>query len=217
MRTRSNSWLLSGCFLLLLILTAAFLHARNKPEVLPPYQQLQSFPIIIGDSFGQDLPLSQEELDVLGDGEFMHRQYRSQAAPVIDLFIAFFPTQRTGSTIHSPQNCLPGAGWTPVEAGRILMPGLNGTKIPVNRYLIAKGLDRQFVLYWYQSHGRVVASEYWSKFYLVTDSIRMHRSDGALVRVITPLMRGESEESAQSRTEAFAQQVLPYLNSYIPR
>jgi EpsI family protein len=217
MKKPANSWALSGCFFAILILTAAFLHARNKPEVLPPYQSLQEFPIMIGESFGQDVPLSKDELDVLGDGEFMHRQYHSQAAPVVDLFIAFFPTQRTGSTIHSPQNCLPGAGWTPVESGRILMPGLNRTKMSVNRYLIAKGLDRQLVLYWYQSHGRVVASEYWSKFYLVTDSIRMHRSDGALVRVITPLMRGESEDSAQSRTEAFAQQLLPYLNSYIPR
>lgn len=217
MTSRPNSWLLSGCFLVLLTLTAVFLHARNKPEVLPPYQLLQSFPIVIGGNFGQDLPLTSEELEVLGDGEFMHRIYRSQAAPPVDFFVAFFPTQRTGSTIHSPQNCLPGAGWAPIQSGRISMPGLNGSTMSVNRYLIAKGLDRQLVLYWYQSHGRIVASEYWSKFYLVADSIRMHRSDGALVRVITPLMRGESEDTALARTEAFAQQALPYLNSYIPR
>jgi EpsI family protein len=217
MKKQSNEWVLSGCFLVLLLLTAAFLHARNKPEVLPAYQPLQSFPIVIGGNLGQDLPLSSEELEVLGDGEFLHRMYRPQASPPIDFFVAFFPTQRTGSTIHSPQNCLPGAGWTPVEAGRIQIPGLNGKTMSVNRYLIAKGLDRQLVLYWYQSHGRVVASEYWSKFYLVSDSIRMHRSDGALVRVITPLMRGEPEDGALARTEGFAQQVLPYLDSYIPR
>ena len=217
MSTRPNSWLLSGAFFVLLILTAAFLHARNKPEVLPRYQPLQSFPIIIGSAFGQDIPLSNEELEVLGDGEFLHRQYRSQAAPVVDFFVAFFPTQRTGSTIHSPQNCLPGAGWAPIQSGRILMPRPDGSTMSVNRYLIAKGLDRQLVLYWYQSHGRIVASEYWSKFYLVSDSIRMHRSDGALVRVITPLMRDEAEQSAFLRAETFAQQVLPYLDSYIPR
>ena len=217
MSKRPNSWLLSGCFLVLLILTAAFLHARNRPEVLPPYQRLQSFPIIIGGNFGQDLPLSSDELAVLGDGEFMHRIYRSPEAPPVDRFMAFFPTQRTGSTIHSPQNCLPGAGWTPIESGRILMPGPNGSKMSVNRYLIAKGLDRQLVLYWYQSHGRIVASEYWSKFYLVSDSIRMHRSDGALVRVITPLTRGEAEDSALTRAEVFAQEAVPYLNAYIPR
>lgn len=217
MKNSLNSWIRPLCFTALLAFTALFLHARNKPEVLPPYQSLDSFPTMIGGSFAQDIPLSKEELDVLGDGEFMHRLYRSQIAPPIDFFIAFFPTQRTGSTIHSPQNCLPGAGWTPVQSGHIQIPGPNGSMLSVNRYVIAKALDRQLVLYWYQSQGRVVASEYSSKFYLVADSIRRHRSDGALVRVITPMTRNESEDAAQARAVQFAQQTIPYLDSYIPR
>ena len=87
----------------------------------------------------------------------------------------------------------------------------------VNRYVIGKGLDRQLVLYWYQSHGRVVASEYAAKFYLVEDSIRMNRSDGALVRVVTSINRGETEAAAENRAVAFIHDFLPSLDSYIPR
>jgi EpsI family protein len=87
----------------------------------------------------------------------------------------------------------------------------------VNRYVIAKGLDQQIVLYWYQSHGRVVASEYWAKLYLVEDAIRLNRTDGALVRVITPVSSSESLESGERRAVAFATQLLPILDAYIPR
>jgi EpsI family protein len=88
--------------------------------------------------------------------------------------------------------------------------------ITVNRYVIAKGLDRKLVLYWYQAHGRVVASEYWAKFYLVADAIRMNRSDGALVRIITAVDRNEDIEHAQQRAVEFAQVILPSLDSCIP-
>ena len=89
--------------------------------------------------------------------------------------------------------------------------------LTVNRYVIAKGLDRQLVLYWYQSHGRVVASEYAAKFYLVADSIRMNRSDGALVRVVTSINPGETEIAAENHAVAFTESSLPVLDSYIPR
>jgi EpsI family protein len=87
----------------------------------------------------------------------------------------------------------------------------------INRYVIAKGLDHMLVLYWYQAHGRVVASEYWAKFYLVADAIRMNRSDGALVRIMTPIARNESPASAERRGIAFVQDVLPLLDRYIPQ
>ena len=103
----------------------------------------------------------------------------------IDLFLAYFPSQRTGNTMHSPQNCLPGAGWSMSGHRHIQIAGPSGPLI-VNLYIISKGTDRQVVLYWYQAHGRVVASEYWAKVYLVTDAISMNRTDGSLVRVITP-------------------------------
>jgi EpsI family protein len=171
----------------------------------------------IGRWTGKDVALSAEVLKVLGDGQFLTRVYRAPQEPKIDLYIAYYRSQRTGATIHSPLNCLPGAGWTPLAFSRIVIPGAGGPSMTVNRYIIGKGSDRQFVLYWYQAHGRIVASEYTAKFYLVSDSIRLNRSDGALVRVITPIQNGESPRLAELRAVDFAVQLDPLLDRYIPR
>ena len=88
---------------------------------------------------------------------------------------------------------------------------------PANRYVISKGESRQLVLYWYWAHDRGVASEYWAKVYLVADAMRMNRSDGALVRIITEMFPGETAEAAQARVAPFASEIVPLLNDYIPR
>ena len=84
----------------------------------------------------------------------------------------------------------------------------------VNEYLIQRGLDRQLVFYWYQGRGRVVASEYSSKFWMVADAISRNRTDGALVRVITPIQGNEGE--ARDRLENFTRLVFPRLDAFIP-
>ena len=134
----------------------------------------------------------------------------------MNLYIAFFPSQRTGDTIHSPRNCLPGAGWVPTESGRIMIPTGTGKSIEANRYIVTQGLDQMLVLYWYQSHGRTTPSEYWAKYYLVTDSLRLNRTDGALVRVITAIGKNENAQQAEARAVKFSEAILPRLNKYIP-
>ena len=133
--------------------------------------------------------------------------------------IGYWQSQKQGDTIHSPQNCLPGAGWLPVSQGQLTMPrpGGEGT-ISVNRYVIQKGLDRQMVLYWYQSHGRIVASEYWGKVFLVTDAVRLNRTDGAVIRVITPIIGDGSgaEAAAETRAAGFTRDLLPLLDQFLP-
>jgi EpsI family protein len=171
----------------------------------------------VGDWQGRDIPIPQWALDVLGAGEFLERDYRRALdEPSVDLFLAYFPSQRMGSTIHSPQNCLPGSGWTPAEFARVDLARPGGGNIKVNRYVLAKGLDHLLVFYWYQAHGRAVANEYWAKFYLVADAIRMNRSDGAMIRVMMPIGRNESQASAEQRGVAFVQDLLPLLGRYIP-
>lgn len=101
----------------------------------------------------------------------------------------------------------------PVESGRTVIPDAAGAPIEVNRYVIQKGLEKQVVLYWYQSHGRVIASEYWAKVYLV-DAIRMNRTDGALVRVISPAV--DSEQAAEQRSIDFVRALIPHLNRHLP-
>jgi len=196
--------------------TAVLLYARNSSEIIPARQPLASFPHTLGDWSSTDEPLSQDVLSVLGPGDFLLRDYQTPRFDV-GLFIAYFPSQRAGDAIHSPKNCLPGAGWTPVSADRITVNVPGHVPFPANRYLIAKGEERQLVLYWFLAHDRIVASEYAAKFYLVTDSIRERRSDGSMIRVTTAVAPGETPEAAQQRLLAFAGQVVPVISSYVPR
>jgi len=201
-----------------LILGAAiFLQARGQREVFPPRVPLKSFPSQLGPWSSTEIPIDKETLDVLGPGDFLLRSYQQDAQPYVDLFIAYFPSQRTGDTIHSPKNCLPGAGWTPAESGRIMLSLPGHIPFLANRYVIVKGDSRQLVLYWYWAHDRGVASEYWAKFYLVADSMRLNRSDGALVRITTAMDPQDTTDAAQQRLLSFAGYVVPLLSSYIPR
>ena len=207
------------CASVLIVVTAVFLRAHSHGEVFPPRQPLQSFPQQLGDWTGTDVAMDKDTLQVLGPGDFLLRIYNSEDrnVPYVDLFIAYFPSQRAGDTIHSPKNCLPGAGWAPIESGRIELAVAGHSPFPVNRYVISKGESRQLVLYWYWAHDRGVASEYWAKYYLVADSIALNRSDGSLVRITTPLLRGESVDQAQQRMMPFVADVVPRLQNYIPR
>lgn len=206
-----------GAVVVLLAGTVVFLYARGSRDVIPPREPLAQLPITIAGWSGRDFPIDQETLDVLGHGDFLSRNYisKSQSAP-IDLFIGYFPTQRTGSTIHSPKNCLPGSGWSFDSSRYVDLKDANGKVHRVGEYVISNGLAKEFVIYWYEAHGRSVASEYWAKIYLVTDAIRMNRTDGSLVRIITPILPSEGESQAKSRAEGFARLLEPMLTRFIP-
>lgn len=204
---------------LLVASAAIFLQARSRSEVFPPRLPLQSFPQQLGAWTSTDIPIEKEVLDILGPGDFLLRVYQNpeKPEPAVGLFIAYFRSQRVGDTIHSPQHCLPGAGWTPVENTRVALTMPGHQPFLANRYVIAKGDARQIVLYWYWAHDRGVASEYWAKYYLVADSIKMNRSDGALVRLTSVIQPGETADAAQQRILPFTNSLLPLLDSYIPR
>jgi len=203
---------------ILLAGAALVLEARNGAEIIPQRPPLASFPRTLDGWNSSDVQITQDVRDVLGPGDFLLRDYRDASSNRdVYLFIAYFASQRAGDTIHSPKNCLPGAGWAPIQTGRITIEAPGHAPFQANRYLIAKSDDRQLVLYWYWAHNRAVASEYAAKFYLVTDSIRMHRTDGSLVRLSMPLAPGESVENAQQSLVAWAGKVVPLLDTYIPR
>ena len=224
MKSKNLSWSRTLPVLALLLLTALLLHSRSQAEILPPRQPMASFPTElsgwqgkVGKWQGAIVQIPSWALEVLGKGEFAERSFRRRPGePPVDLFMAYFPSQRMGSTMHSPQNCLPGSGWTPIENSRVSLTSPERAAMTVNRYIVAKGDNRLLVYYWYQEHGRVVASEYWSKFYLVADSIRFNRSDGALVRVSTPISPQETVKDAEQRSKAFIGDVVPILNNFIP-
>ena len=203
----------------LIALTAILLQARGRTEIIANRLPLSSFPAQLGNWDSTQIELDNETLAILGAGDFLERVYQNPASklPAIDLFLAYFPSQRTGDTIHSPQHCLPGAGWNPEENTRVTLSLPGHGPFPANRYVIAKGDARKLVLYWYWAHDRGVASEYWAKYYLVKDSIRMNRSDGALVRIVSDMFPGETPDAAQQRILPFASAVGPLLDDYIPR
>lgn len=201
----------------LLLVTAGLLQARGRVELQPKAADLESVPFHLGDWQGRPERINAEVREVLGDGHFLSRIYTSPVEQPVDLFIAYYSSQRSGDTIHSPKNCLPGSGWMPLESDRVWIEVAPSQSIRVNRYVVAQGMDRQLVMYWYQAHGRVTPSEYAAKFYLVADSIRMNRSDGGMVRLVTPILPNETMAQSQARAVRFARDLYPMLNNYIPK
>ncbi|MGP0019203.1 MAG: exosortase C-terminal domain/associated protein EpsI [Candidatus Sulfotelmatobacter sp.] len=205
------------CAAVLIGFTAILL--RDRKEIVLEHRPLESFPRQLGAWTGSDREIDKETRDTLGAGDFLLRDYSPQVdtEPEVNLFIAYFPSQRSGDTIHSPRNCLPGNGWLPAENERITLSVPGHAPFPANRYVVTKGDSRLLVLYWYWAHDRGVASEYWAKYYLVADAIRMNRSDGALVRIVISMVPGETSEAAQQRVMPFCSRVVALLDDYIPR
>jgi EpsI family protein len=194
----------------------------QRTERVPPHQPLNTFPMALDAWRGQnEAPLTDKELAILGADDYLVRSYFAQKKAV-GLYIGYWESQKRGDTVHSPLNCLPGSGWEPLSRRfmQIAVKGADNSPrdIEVNRYVIQKGLDRQLVLYWYQSHDRVVASEYWGKFYLVADAVRLSRSDTAIVRVISPIADAtpEAEQAAEGVGVEFVQRIFPTLANHVP-
>ncbi len=207
----------------LLLGGAGYTGYQREAEVLPDRPALTTLPMQLQRWQGRnDPPFDDEILAQLGVDEYVMRSYLAPTEPIVSLYVGFYESQRQGDTIHSPLNCLPGAGWLPMHQGRasfdVADASAHARHITVNEVVIQKGLDRHLVLYWYQSHGRVVASEYTSKLYMVADAIKLNRTDASLVRVITPIT-GETAadvEAASRRAQAFAKGIFPSLSRVIP-
>jgi EpsI family protein len=158
-------------------------------------------------------PFANDAVAQLGVDDYTNRFYVSEGATPIAVYVGYYSSQREGDTIHSPRNCLPGAGWSAMEAGRQDLSTANG-HVTVNRYVIAKGLDRQMVLYWYQGRNRVIANEYENKLLLMLDAGTLHRTNGGLVRLMTPI--AGSPGGAAEELTSFATALLPLLSHYLP-
>ncbi len=202
---------------LLLAGTALILQARGNKDRIPVSESLLQVPRTIAGWAGSDVQIDQQSLDILGAGDFLSRVYIQDGRSLpIGLFIGYFASQRTGVSIHSPKHCLPGAGWGFESSRYVDLKDVNGKAHQVGEYIIANGDNRQFVIYWYEAHGRSVANEYMAKIYMVTDAMRLDRTDGALVRVITPINSREGTNVARDRVEAFVAQLAPLLPRFIP-
>jgi len=198
-----------------LVGTALTLRTLSHGEPIVPARPLSELPMEISGWKGSNLVLEQKVVDAVAVSDYVARLYERPDSQPLVLYVGYYRSQRTGQTIHSPKNCLPGAGWEPVESSRVLLHPAGMPPALVNLYVIEKGLDRQLVLYWYQSHGKIIASEYAGKLNMVVDAIRLNRTDSALVRLSIPI--GKDAQAARANAILFGEHLLPELNKAIPQ
>jgi EpsI family protein len=197
----------------MIVAAGIYASGASAPERVPAREDLATTPVTLAQWEGRDVALEDDVIAQLGVDDYINRRYVASDAPPVALYVGYYASQRQGDTIHSPQNCLPGAGWQPVTADRTTLE-VSGRPIPVNRFIIQKGLDRQAVFYWYQGRSRVVASEYANKAWLMLDAARLRRTDGGLVRVITPVP--STPDAAFAALTTFSTALFPYLSSRLP-
>ncbi|HEX9222888.1 MAG TPA: EpsI family protein [Candidatus Acidoferrales bacterium] len=198
----------------LLLGATLLLHSVSHGESVVARQPLRELPNTLGGWISQERPLQERIVQAVGVSDYTNRIFFNHTDPPVQLYVGYYASQRTGDTIHSPKNCLPGAGWDPIHSGYAQVSVLSGRQIVVNEYVIQQDLNKQMVFYWYQGRGRVIASEYWGKFWMVADAISRNRTDGALVRLVTPMSDGEAK--ARARLVRFTQLLFPHLGELIP-
>jgi EpsI family protein len=180
-----------------------------------PRKELVEFPTEIGSwkQAGGDQRFDNATLSVLRASDYLMRDYTANNQTA-NLYIGYYASQRDGATYHSPLNCLPGAGWTMTEPSNVTIAPEGRPSFLANKFIVQNGDHKQLLIYWYQGRGRSIASEYWGKIYTVVDSVRMRRSDGAMVRVMLPVGASEAEATAAGADlAASASKALP---AFIP-
>jgi EpsI family protein len=203
-----------GLIVVAMLTCATLVGARANEEAPVVRESLSTLPYALERWQGREAaPLAGDVVAQLGVDDYINRTYTSAGGVPIGLYAGYYTSQRQGHTIHSPQNCLPGAGWQPIQSSTVLLVA-GGRRLPVNQYLIQKGVDRQVVLYWYQGRGRVVANEFANKAYLMWDAASLRRTNGGLVRVISPLPRSGGDSVADAI--AFATAIVPRLDRLMP-
>jgi EpsI family protein len=181
-----------------------------------PRKELKDFPKQV-DSWqqsGVEARFDDATMAVLGASDYIMRDYRTPNGQLANFYVGYYVTQAEGATYHSPLNCMPGSGWVMSEPGLVTISPRGRPAFEANRYIVENSGTKQLLIYWYQGRGRSVASEYWGKIYTVLDSVRLRRSDGAMVRVTIPV--GNSEAAAMESAVGLAGSVATVLPEFIP-
>ena len=201
----------------LMCLTMIFLYYIGHTENIHPNNAFSTFPKQIGEWHGREDRFDQEVYDLLGVDDSFLCHYRDTSGRYVQLYIGFYQSQREGDLIHSPKNCMPGGGWNITFSAleSLPIPATNSDGIKVVKLILQNGIQKQVMLYWYQSRGRIINSEYLQKIYLVVDSIFLKRTDGSFVRLISPVIN-DDEKTALNALKEFSVELFPILNQYIP-
>jgi EpsI family protein len=206
-----------GVLLILILFAGVMINAWSYlGEAHVERKELKDFPQTIGtwQRTGKDQILDDETMKVLRASDYLLRDFRKPEGTVANLYVGYYASQRSGATYHSPLNCLPGSGWQLSEPGKATIALPDGSSFIANKYVIQNGEFRSLMIYWYQGRGRNVASEYWGKVYTVFDSVRLRRSDGAMVRVTVPV--GNSIPDAEKAATEFASLAATVMPEFVP-
>ena len=190
----------------------------NREEIVPARTMFSSFPLSVDDWEGRADKLEKIYLDALKLSDYSLVNYRDQSGHTVNFYSAYYDSQKKGQSAHSPKSCLPGGGWvieslTNTDLG---IPLESGESLKVNRALITHGEAHQLVYYWFQQRGRTITNEYLVKWFVFWDALTKNRTDGALVRLITPVAEGEDIQTSEAALRSFAASIAPHLDEYIP-
>jgi EpsI family protein len=152
--------------------------------------------------------------NILRTTDYTMREYTDPTGRIANVYVGYYATQRTGATYHSPQNCLPGAGWQLKDPQLIDITLPDGRKFKANLYIIENGIYREAMIYWYQGRGRTEASEYRDKLNTVIDSVTRRRTDGAMVRVMADI--GTDQAASLAAAQDLASNLVAELPAFIP-
>lgn len=206
-----------AALIILLLAVYPALAIPERAELSPEREDLVDFPMQIEGWQGRRESIEQMYLDVLKLDDYVIANYSHSGSVPVNFYTAYYGSQRSGESAHSPASCLPGGGWRIVQMEQRAFAGEEaGRPLEVNRVLIQQGESRQLVYYWFQQRGRTITNEYLVKWYIFWDSLTRNRTDGALVRLVTPLPENEDVAAADARLLQFARGAVPLLGSYVP-
>lgn len=219
--TDAKHGLFSALFIVpfvILALTLVFSSGVEFREKLPVVNSLKEFPLAIGEWKGSFQPIDKATIDALHFTDYMNIDWVNDKGSMINFYTAYYESQRKGASIHSPETCIPGSGWVFTRIGVKSVPYRTDTQkiIKVNEALIQKNNAKQVVYYWFPQRGRNLTNAYQLKIYGFWDALTRHRTDGALVRLITPLKEGERVEDGENRLQSLMGRLMPVLDEFLP-
>jgi EpsI family protein len=208
---------LVSCFVLTCAVGLAGYFVSARHEIFPERSQFVGFPTSLGEWLGKPSALDASTEQFLGLTDYVLSDYARKDGRAVNLYVAYYASQRNGLSPHSPSVCIPGNGWQITDLVRTSFTS-NDAKVslPLNRVVIARGQNKEIVYYWFDERGMKIANEYVSKMFLLRDAMFRNRTDGALVRLTTPVYPGEKEGDADTRLQEFLTKVVPSLAGYLP-
>ncbi len=213
---RSPGILQSAVPACLLVITLVISQSVDFREKTPIVQPLSQFPLEVGPWTGKRQAMEQKFVDALSFSDYTMIDYSGPGRVPVNFYVAYYASQRKGNSIHSPESCLPGGGWQLQESGRMTLVDVDGGELNLNRALIEKPGARQLTYYWFPQRGRVLNSLIELKLFTFWDALIHQRTDGALVRFVTPLSSGESVATADKRLQELVRELVPELSKFLP-